>query len=174
MVAATNRDLHEEVQEGRFRADLYYRLSVFPIEVPPLRDRREDIPLLVSHLVASRGPGLGKRIRSVEPSSMDALVAYDWPGNVRELQNVVERSLILCAGNTLTVEETLGKLTPPLQPSRSLKEDLESVERANIVRTLEESNWKIKGPGNAAARLGMKPSTLRSRMSRLGIHREAS
>jgi DNA-binding NtrC family response regulator len=103
---------------------------------------------------------------------MDALVAYDWPSNVRELQNVIERSLILCTGDVLSVEETLGDVaaTPRPQPV-SLKQDLESVERSNIVRTLEEADWKIKGPGNAADRLGMKPSTLRSRMARLGIQR---
>jgi transcriptional regulator with GAF, ATPase, and Fis domain len=133
VIAATNRDLQGEVREGRFRSDLYYRLSVFPIEIPPLRERREDIPLLVSHLVSRLGARLGKPVKSVARSSMDALVAYDWPGNVRELQNVIERSLILCSG--------------------------------------EESGWKIKGPDNAASRLGMKPSTLRSRMTRLGIQR---
>jgi PAS domain S-box-containing protein len=172
VIAATNRDLKREVSEDRFRPDLYYRLSVFPIEVPPLRERREDIPLLVSHLVSKLGKRLRKPVQSVSRSSMDALVAYDWPGNVRELQNVIERSLILCTGDVLTVEETLGDVaTAPRRRSASLRQEMESVERSTIVRTLEESSWKIKGPGNAASRLGMTPSTLRSRMTRLGIQR---
>ena len=160
------------MREGRFRSDLYYRLGVFPIEIPPLRERREDVSLLASHLVSRLGERLRKPVRSVSRSSMDALVAYDWPGNVRELQNVIERSLILSTGDILTVEETLGDVAGPPRPrSVSLKQGLESVERSNIVRTLEEAGWKIKGPDNAASRLGMKPSTLRSRMTRLGIQR---
>ncbi len=174
VIAATNRNLEDEAREGRFRTDLYYRLNVFPIAIPPLRERREDVPLLVSHLVSRLGPGLGRRVRSVSRPSMDALVAYDWPGNVRELHNVIERALILCTGDVLTVEEALsGMDVSPRPRADSLKGDLESVERTNIVQALEASGWKIKGPGNAADRLGMKPSTLRSRMARLGVQRPA-
>jgi PAS domain S-box-containing protein len=172
VIAATNRDLRTEVREGRFRADLYYRLGVFLIESPPLRDRREDILLLISFFVSKFGLALGKTINSVAKESMDRLVAYDWPGNVRELQNVIERSVILSVGGKLQVEETLGSLeaSHDMRPA-TLKQDLHAVERANILRALEESGWKVKGEGNAASRLGLKPSTLRFRMRRLGIER---
>jgi PAS domain S-box-containing protein len=172
VIAATNRDLKSEVSEGRFRADLYYRLGVFPIESPPLRDRREDIPLLVSFFVSKYADALGKGIRRIASSSMDALMAYDWPGNIRELRNVVERAVILGSGDVLRMEETLGDAVPPAgEPSGSLKRDLHVVERATILRALEESDWRVKGAGNAASRLGLSPSTLRSRMARLGIQR---
>jgi transcriptional regulator with GAF, ATPase, and Fis domain len=173
VIAATNRDLQAEVREGRFRADLYYRLSVFPITAPPLRERREDIPDLVSFFVTKYAAHLGKPIRGVTESSLDAMLAYDWPGNIRELRNVIERAVILCAGDTLVVEPSqLGAGEPALAPtSGSLKEDLHGVERARILRALEESDWKIKGDGNAASRLGVAPSTLRSRMRTLGITR---
>ena len=172
IIAATNRDLRNEVREGRFRSDLYYRLSVFPLESPPLRERREDIPLLASYFLSGFRTTVGKRINTIAKSSMDALAAYDWPGNVRELQNVIERSAILCSGDTLTVQEALGDVVVPhREPASALKQDLEGVERANILRALEESGWKVKGEGNAASRLGLKPSTLRSRMKKLGITR---
>jgi transcriptional regulator with GAF, ATPase, and Fis domain len=172
VIAATNRDLKSEVSEGRFRADLYYRLGVFPIESPPLRDRREDIPLLVSFFVSKYADALGKGIRRIASSSMEALMAYDWPGNIRELRNVVERAVILGSGDVLRMEETLGDAVPPAgEPSGSLKRDLHVVERATILRALEESDWRVKGAGNAASRLGLSPSTLRSRMARLGIQR---
>jgi PAS domain S-box-containing protein len=170
VIAATNRDLRTEMSEGRFRSDLYYRLSVFPIECPPLRERRDDIPLLASFFLSRCRDTIGKRIDFIETASMDALVAYDWPGNVRELQNVIERAVILCSGDTLTVEEVLGDFGVSRRADeRSLKHDLETVERSNILRALEESGWKVKGAGNAASRLGLKPSTLRSRMKKLGI-----
>jgi len=174
VIASTNRDLKHEVDEGRFRADLYYRLAVFPIESPPLRGRREDIPLLVDLFVSRYAAALRKPITSVDESSMQALVAYDWPGNIRELKNVIERSVILCSGHTLRVEETL---TPTAtrdevdRPSGLLKPDLHSIERSRILRVLEESGWRVKGPGFAADLLGLSPSTLRSRMKRLGIER---
>jgi transcriptional regulator with PAS, ATPase and Fis domain len=176
VIASTNRDLKREVDEGRFRADLYYRLAVFPIESPPLRERREDIPLLVDLFVARYAAALGKTITSVDESSMEALVAYDWPGNIRELKNVIERSVILCSGDTLRVEETLGPTATAAETSSSsssglLKPDLQSIERSRILRVLEESGWRVKGPGFAADLLGLSPSTLRSRMKRLGIAR---
>jgi PAS domain S-box-containing protein len=176
VIAATNRDLRTEVREGRFRADLYYRLNVFPIIAPPLRDRREDISDLVSHFAAKSARDLGKKVARVAESSLNAMVAYEWPGNVRELRNVIERAVILCPGDTLVVDPLqLGESDPALAPTRgSLKDDLHSVERAKILQALKESGWKIKGEGNAASRLGTAPSTLRSRMRTLGITRPGS
>jgi PAS domain S-box-containing protein len=172
IIAATNRDLREEMREKRFRSDLYYRLSVFPIESPPLRDRREDIPLLASYFLSKFQITIGRRISTIEEGSMEALQAYSWPGNVRELQNVIERSAILCSGDTLIVKEVLGDSeVPDGEPGGSLTQDLGDVERASILRALEASGWKVKGEGNAASRLGINPSTLRSRMKRLGIVR---
>jgi PAS domain S-box-containing protein len=170
IIAATNRDLRQEMRERRFRSDLYYRLSVFPIESPPLRDRREDIPLLASYFLSRFQATVGKRIDAIADSSMEALVAYSWPGNIRELQNVIERSAILCSGDTLIVREALGDSgVENREPASSLTQNLEEVERASILRALEESGWKVKGDGNAANRLGINPSTLRSRMKKLGI-----
>jgi PAS domain S-box-containing protein len=172
IIAATNRDLREEMREGRFRSDLYYRLSVFPIESPPLRDRREDIPLLASYFLSKFQVTLGRRISTIEESSMEALQAYNWPGNVRELQNVIERSAILCSGDTLIVKEVLGDFgVPDREPGSSLTQDLADVERASILHALEASGWKVKGEGNAASRLGINPGTLRSRMKKMGIVR---
>jgi PAS domain S-box-containing protein len=172
VIAATNRDLQTEVREGRFRADLFYRLSVFPITAPPLRERREDIPDLVSFFVTKYAPPCGKPNCRVAASSLDAMLAYDWPGNIRELRNVIERAVILCAGETLVVEPSLlgaEDLVP--ETGGSLRENLHGLERARILRALEESGGKIKGDGNAASCLGIAPSTLRSRMRTLGITR---
>jgi transcriptional regulator with GAF, ATPase, and Fis domain len=170
IIAATNRDLRQEMREGRFRSDLYYRLSVFPIESPPLRDRREDIPLLASYFLSRFQATVGKKIDTIAKNSMEALVAYGWPGNIRELQNVIERSAILNSGNTLIVQEVLGDFgVETREPAKSLTQNLEDVERANILRALEESDWKVKGEGNAASRLGINPNTLRARMKKLGI-----
>ncbi len=172
VIAATNRDVQAEVREGRFRADLYYRLSVFPITAPPLRERREDIPDLVSFFVTKYAAVLGKPCREFDESSLNAMLAYDWPGNIRELRNVIERAVILCAGETLVVEPSLlGPEDRAAATGGSLRENLHGLERAKILRALEESGWKIKGDGNAASRLGIAPSTLRSRMRTLGITR---
>ncbi len=173
VVAATNRDLHRDTREGRFRSDLYYRLSVFPIEVPPLRDRREDIPLLVWHFIQSRQRALNRTITKIPGTVMAALQAYEWPGNVRELQNVLERAMIVSQGSILRVEEALG-LTAPEQGSgerRRPRESLQDVERAHIIHVLDHCHWTIEGRGQAAARLGLNPSTLRNRMRKLGITR---
>ena len=172
IIAATNRNLRKEMREHRFRSDLYYRLSVFPIESPPLRDRREDIPLLATYFLSKFQATVGKRINTIEKNSMEALVAYDWPGNIRELQNVIERSAILTSGDSLTVQDALSDFeiqnrTPTSAPTQNLKE----IERASILSALEQSGWKIKGEGNAASLLGINPSTLRSRMKSLGIVR---
>jgi transcriptional regulator with GAF, ATPase, and Fis domain len=172
IIAATNRDLIDEMSEGRFRSDLYYRLNVLPIESPPLRERREDIPLLASYFLSRFRATVGKRIDTIAKSSMDALVAYDWPGNVRELQNIIERSAILCSGDILTVQEALGDAgVRDSKLAGSLRQGLDDVERTNILRALTESGWKVKGEGNAASSLGLKSSTLRSRMKKLGITR---
>jgi transcriptional regulator with GAF, ATPase, and Fis domain len=160
------------MREKRFRPDLYYRLSVFPIESPPLRDRREDIPLLASYFLSRFQITIGRRISTIEENSMEALLNYRWPGNVRELQNVIERSAILCSGDALIVKEVLGDFdVPDGDPGSSLTQNLEDVERASILHALEASGWKVKGEGNAASRLGINPGTLRSRMKRLGISR---
>jgi transcriptional regulator with GAF, ATPase, and Fis domain len=175
VVAATNRDLQRAMAEGHFRADLYYRLNVFPIELPPLRMRREDIPLLVWYVIQSRQRTLGRSVERVPRAVMDALCAYDWPGNVRELQNVVERALILSRGPVLSVEEVLG--VSPLGPNAAGDETSEAMhdaERAHILRVLERCQWTVEGPGQAAERLHLKPSTLRNRMKKLGLARQPS
>jgi DNA-binding NtrC family response regulator len=141
---------------------------VFLVESPPLRDRREDIPLLTTFFISSFSTTLGKNIREVNQASMDRLMSYDWPGNIRELRNILERAAILSEGDILDLKDVLGAVDGP---GRSLKGDLQSVERSRILCALEESRWKIKGENNAASRLGLKPSTLRARMSKLGIER---
>ena len=167
VIAATNRDLLRAIAESRFREDLYYRLAVFPMLLPALRERREDIPLLVWSIVERRGRELGRKIERVPRRVMDALVSYDWPGNVRELENVIERALILATGSTLHVEE------PITVAARPAAERLDAIERQHILRVLDRCGWRIHGQGNAAALLGLRPSTLRSRMQKLGIRRPA-
>lgn len=172
VIAATNRNLHMEMREGRFRSDLYYRLSIFPIEIPPLRDRREDIPLLTSFFVSHRSRALGKKITSIPKATMDALMAYDWPGNIRELQNVCERAIILSTGRKLVLSDSFTRTSGRASdPDESLRASLRETERQQILHALEKTEWKIKGNRNAASRLGMKPSTLRSRMKNLDIKR---
>ncbi len=158
------------MKDETFRSDLYFRLAVFPIEVPPLRIRRTDIPLLVWHFITRSQVRLGKQIAAVPESTMDALVHYDWPGNIRELENVVERSVILSPGPTLQLNEVLSN---PVKGHRivSTHDDIESVERAHITQVLKDCGWKINGKGNAADRINLNPSTLRSRMKKLGIER---
>jgi transcriptional regulator with GAF, ATPase, and Fis domain len=172
IVAATNRDLEQAMTDGRFREDLYFRLSVFPIQVPPLRALREDIPLLVWAYINRRQTQLGRHIERVPRRAMAGLMAYAWPGNVRELENVIERALILSTGSTLRLEEPLGAAARGAAGQPAL-ERLDEVERAHIRRVLESCTWKIDGTGHAAAKLGLNPSTLRSRMRKLGITRPA-
>ena len=168
VIAATNRNLEAEVEAGRFRRDLYFRLAVFPIEVPPLRDRRDDIPLLVWSMVEEFARGMNKVVESIRQSDMDRLKRYDWPGNVRELRNVVERALILCDGPTLRIEPPVGSAVSGAKDGdRELS--LEWVQRRHIVRVLESVGGRVGGPGGAAELLEMKPTTLRSRMQRLGL-----
>ncbi|HQZ15867.1 MAG TPA: sigma 54-interacting transcriptional regulator, partial [Vicinamibacteria bacterium] len=169
VIAATNRDLEREVREGRFRADLFYRLSVFPLTLPPLRNRPEDIPLLVWHHIARRQAPLGRRIERVPERVMRAFTAYSWPGNIRELENVIERALILSDGPTLATEPMF--LGERLNGDASASGSLAEVERQYIVDVLQQCEWRVAGKGNAADRLGLNRSTLLSRMKKLGITR---
>lgn len=175
VIAATNRNLQRDLREGRFRPDLYYRLAVFPIQVPPLRQRLEDIPLLVWHFIESRNRALNRTITKIPKPAMAALQAYDWPGNVRELQNVIERAMILSRGSVLSIEDAFGLGTEARGEAgrRSSAESLQDVERAHIARVLSTCGWTIEGRGQAAERLGLNPSTLRNRMRKLGIRRPA-
>ena len=168
VIAATNRNLESARAEGSFREDLYYRLSTFPIRVPPLRDRREDIPLLVWDWIQRRQSELGRHIERVPERAMQALVRYPWPGNVRELGNVIERAMILSPGSVLQLDAVFeATATAPAQAA----ERIEAVERAHFEQVLERCGWRINGPGNAAEILGMHPNTLRSRLKKLGIMR---
>jgi formate hydrogenlyase transcriptional activator len=168
IVATTNRNLEEEVRKGRFRQDLYYRLNVFPITVPPLRQRKEDIPLLVQAFIERYARKLGKQITSIPKETMKALQDYPWPGNVRELESVLERAVILCPGPVLQLADKLEISSLPL--SSSMK-TLEEMERNQIFKILSETRWRIEGKDGAAAILGLHPSTLRARMHKLGIVR---
>jgi transcriptional regulator with GAF, ATPase, and Fis domain len=170
VIAATNRNLLAAIDDGTFRADLYYRLRVVPIELPPLRERREDIPLLAWHFVRQHQTAMNKTIRRIPNKVSEAMRDYKWPGNVRELANVIERAVILTNGETLAVDEVFVREYAALAPENG-GDDLQSVERAHIVNTLEKCGWKVKGGGNAAERLGLNPSTLRARMKKLGIQR---
>jgi formate hydrogenlyase transcriptional activator len=168
LVAATNADLLRMVEEKKFRADLYYRLNVFPIVVPPLRERPEDIPLLVSYFTRQFAARMGKEISTIPSQSMEALKHYPWPGNIRELQNLVERAVILSVGSTLRVPlEVLRAKHNPLHTAGTL----EKVERNHILEVLKETAWVLSGQHGAAARLGLKRSTLQLRMKKLGIAR---
>ena len=192
VVAATNRDLAQMVEAGLFRADLYYRLNVFPVRVPPLRERPEDIPLLVTHTLAGLARRLGKPLHGVSPAARERLIAWSWPGNVRELQNVIERAAILASGDTIEVEDlglmpvspgvalspVTGLATQPMEAAAAMRPlpapaeesaNLEAVERRHIEQVLTGCNGVIEGPKGAAAALGLHPSTLRSRMQKLGM-----
>jgi transcriptional regulator with GAF, ATPase, and Fis domain len=164
LIAATNRDLAEEIKKGRFREDLYYRLNVFPIRVPPLREREEDIPLLVWTFLEEFSSRMGKKITQVPRKTMEALQSHPWPGNVRELKNVIEHGAILTTGKTLSVP-LLEDAAPAGAPARTLAES----EREHILLALESARWRVKGPKGAAAALGLNPSTLYGRMRKLGI-----
>ena len=168
VIAATHRNLEADVAAGRFRADLYYRLSVFPIHVPSLRDRAEDIPQLVWFFIHRNQRDLGRRITKVPQPVMDALTHYSWPGNVRELENVVERAMIASTGDTLQLDEALPFTGRSIVASESA-DDLDAVQRAHIEAILERCGWRINGTGNAAERLGIHPNTLRFRMKKLGV-----
>ena len=169
VVAASNKDLAAGVSQGRFRDDLFYRLNVFPIRVPPLRERRSDIVLLATHFVAMASKKLGKAFAGISPASITALESYGWPGNVRELQNVIDRAAILSSGPLLEIGDALDGGSQ----SFDTKGTLEEVERSYIKQVLDETAWMIEGEGGAARRLGLNASTLRGRMRKLGLTREA-
>ena len=170
LVAATNGDLGRLISEKRFRSDLYYRLNVFPISVPPLRDRAEDIPLLVTHFVAKYAARMQKVIEGIRAEVMDNLTSYSWPGNIRELQNFIECSVILTSGSTLCCPlARLGSGAQVLPPEEPIT--LEDLNREHIRRTLQQTRGVIMGPNGAASRLGIKRSTLYARMRKLGISR---
>jgi formate hydrogenlyase transcriptional activator len=185
IIAASNRDLEKAVHEGRFRADLFYRLNVLPLTLPPLRERRADIPVLTSFFVERFSRQFGKPITGISQDTMDVLSRYAWPGNIRELQNVIERAVVLCPGTILR----LGKDLLPITGEENKEEfvstgassapadspdALESVERAHIVQVLRQTHGVIEGPRGAAKVLNLHPNTLRSRMKKLGIERPSA
>jgi formate hydrogenlyase transcriptional activator len=172
LIAATNRNLEEMAGKREFRSDLYYRLNVFPVRIPPLRDRRDDIPPLVLYFAQRFAKRLRKSIDSVSRESMDLLCRWPWPGNIRELQNVIERAVILSRGPVLTVSRAEFEVTTPTAGSAPVT--LEDAEREHILRALAETNWVIGGPRGAAARLGVKRTSLVSTMRRLHIVRPAA
>ena len=168
VIAATNRNLQEAVKSGIFRADLFYRLNVFPLEVPALRERPQDIPLLVNFFLSKFAKSLGKEARGVSQRSMENLSRYPWPGNIRELQNVIERAVVLAKGPVVHVDDSMLGMDEPLAGAAFI-DTLENTERNHIVRALNETSWVIHGKKGAADMLGINPSTLRSRMEKLGI-----
>ena len=184
LIAATNRDLEAMVAEQKFRSDLFFRLNVFPIQVPPLRERHGDIPLLVRHFAQQFSKRMNKTIDTISSATMDALSRYHWPGNIRELQNVIERAVITSTGPVLKVDVADLKISKPSSPAEKssaqgstnggLRDTLEETERQQILKALKQSNWVVAGPKGAAAKLGMKRSTLQLRMSKLGISRHSS
>jgi formate hydrogenlyase transcriptional activator len=191
VVAATNRDLARLVADREFRSDLFYRLNVFPIQIPPLRERREDVPLLVRYFVQNFSRRLNKTVQYVPADAMDALVNYAWPGNIRELENLIERAVLLSPGKELRVPlselkqaalsvsdisdiSADGSFLPPSSPAGSANAPvatLEEAERQHILRALRQTEWRIAGPKGAAAVLGMKRTTLQARMRKLNIRR---
>jgi transcriptional regulator with GAF, ATPase, and Fis domain len=186
VIAATNRDLLRSISEGSFRQDLYYRLNVFPIQLPPLRERREDIPPLVHYFVRRFSLKIGRKITRIQRDTMERLVSYSWPGNVRELENVIERAAILSRGIELEVApDVLPEMTavahthaaaprPAQEETRaavSSPDSIDEVERRHILEILMRTNWRIEGADGAAALLNLNPSTLRSRMKKLGVRR---
>jgi len=184
LIAATNRDLEAMVAEQKFRSDLFFRLNVFPIQVPPLRERHGDIPLLVRHFAQQFSKRMNKTIDTISSATMDALSRYHWPGNIRELQNVIERAVITSAGPVLKVDVAdlkISKSSSPAEKSSAqgstnggLRDTLKETERQQILKALKQSNWVVAGPKGAASKLGMKRSTLQLRMSKLGISRHSS
>jgi transcriptional regulator with GAF, ATPase, and Fis domain len=174
VVAATNRDLQAIIAEGRFRDDLFYRLNVFPIEVPPLRERREDIPLLVEYFVDRYASQAGKKISGISKKSMELLQSYVWPGNIRELQNVIERSVIISESENLCIDESwfVGRSATTDSAIQPLSAKLASQEREMIESALAESNGRVSGPRGAAAKLGIPQSTLDSKIKTLKINKQ--
>jgi PAS domain S-box-containing protein len=172
VIAATNRDLLKEVREKRFREDLYYRLNVFPVRIPPLRERRDDVPLLVHFLVNRFASRIGKHLDGVDRPTMQRLQDYPWPGNVRELENVLERAVILAAGPVLDIDPS-PQAVQGTAPAETRQPTLESMERDYILTVLRQTDWVIDGPRGAARVLGLHPNTLRNRLKKLGLERDS-
>jgi len=175
VLAATNRDLETAVQSGAFRQDLYYRLNVFPIEIPPLRERVDDIPVLVEYLIERYAKKAGKSIRNIKKQTVELFQAYDWPGNVRELQNVIERAVVLCDGDTFAIDQSWLQGKPP-QPSARMARPVTTLaegEKELIEAALAASRGRLSGPSGAAAKLGIPRQTLESKMKALHIDRLA-
>ena len=170
MIAATNKNLNEEIEKGNFREDLFYRLNVFPIQSPPLRDRLEDIPLLVNHFIDKYSKKLGKQVLKVTQGTLDALKAYHWPGNIRELENLIERAIIISPGDKLIIGDWL-----PKNKTTSMNKKLftmEEMERKHIMDALKETDGRVSGENGAASLLKMNAKTLDSRMRKLNIPRK--
>jgi transcriptional regulator with GAF, ATPase, and Fis domain len=173
VIAATNRDLKAAIEAGIFRRDLLYRINVFPIEIPPLRERKEDIPMLVEYFIDRYASKMGKKIRSSDKKTLDLLQSYPWPGNVRELQNVIERSVILCDTENFSVDESwlLLECSQPQPASQPLSGKLVTDEKEMIEAVLSETRGRVSGPSGAAARLGIPASTLESKIRSLKINK---
>ena len=166
IIAATHRNLEQRIADGAFREDLFYRLNVFPIQVPPLRERAEDIPLLVWRFVDEFSKAFGKRIEAISRENMAALQRYSWPGNIRELRNVVERAMIVATGTQLTIA-----LPTTLGLAAKTQRQMSDVEKEHMRSVLDSCGWRIRGSGGAAERLGLRPTTLETRMAKLGLSR---
>jgi transcriptional regulator with GAF, ATPase, and Fis domain len=172
VIAATNRDLHAAIAAGTFRRDLFYRLNVFPIEMPSLRDRREDIPLLVEYFIHRYASKMGKKIRRIDKGTLNRLASSDWPGNIRELQNVIERSVILNETETFTIDKSWLSHKPHQTPQeKPFSDNLATREKEMIEAALAESRGRVSGPSGAAAKLGIPPSTLDSKIRALKINK---
>jgi transcriptional regulator with GAF, ATPase, and Fis domain len=172
IIAASNRNLEEEIRANRFREDLFYRLSVFPITIPPLRQRKEDIPLLVNYFVAKFNKKTGKKIDSVSKETLNALQEYHWPGNVRELESVIERAVITSQGTALQVLDRFDTFAKTGELAAQDVKALAELEHGHILQVLQKTGWRIEGKNGAAILLGLNPSTLRARMRKYGIHRQ--
>jgi formate hydrogenlyase transcriptional activator len=172
IIAASNRNLEEEIRNGRFREDLFYRLNVFPITIPPLRQRAEDIPLLVSHFIAKFNKKMGKNIESISKETMKSLQDYSWPGNVRELESVIERAIITSQGTTLQVLDRFDTFRKVGGLETQNVKALADLEQDHILQVLQQTGWRIEGKNGAAVLLGLNPSTLRARMRKYGIRRQ--
>ena len=171
IIAATNRNLENEIRNGHFRQDLWYRLNVFPITLPPLRQRADDIPLLVNAFVNRYSKKIGRVITKIPDNTMETLTRYHWPGNIRELQNVIERSVINTPGTVLNLADKLEG-SVEMDSTESQRRSLKDIERESILKVLEETSWKIEGKNGAAALLGLNPSTLRGRMRKFGLRKK--
>ncbi len=172
IIAATNRNLSEEVKDGKFREDLFYRLNVFPITMPPLRQRKEDIPLLVNHFVAKFNTKIGKRIETVSKDTLNSLEEYHWPGNVRELESIIERAVIISKGNALQVLDRFDTFRKPEEVAGQEVKALVELEHDHVLQVLQKVGWRIEGKNGAAVLLGLNASTLRARMRKYGIVRQ--